>query len=216
MCIAVMMWPDITHSVQQVAQFMSDPQPTHCLTTKQILHYLCSTAGYQLTYGMDCNLKITAYCNADYANNPNTQKSISSYTFMFNGGCFAWSMWKQTSVLLSTVEAEYIAAVHASKSAIWLRTLLHELHLINDSDSIDLCVNNQSPITLINLNNSVNKCLKHIKVCYHWICDVVCKGLIFLSHISSDLNISDILTKPLDCNAHTHFTSALRLSWTFI
>ena len=88
----VMTQPDITHSVQQVAQFMSDPQPTHCLTTKQILHYLCSTAGYQLTYGMDCNLKITAYCNADYANNPNTQKSISSYTFMFNGGCFAWSM----------------------------------------------------------------------------------------------------------------------------
>ena len=53
---------------------------------------------------------------------------------------------------------------------------------------------------------------KHIEVRYHWICDAVRKGLIFLSHISSDLNISDILTKPLDRNAHTRLTSALGLS----
>ena len=57
---------------------MSDPQPAHCLTIKQILCYLRGTAGYQLTYGPDCNLKITAYCEADYTNDPDTQKSISS------------------------------------------------------------------------------------------------------------------------------------------
>ena len=209
---AVMMQPDITHSVQQVAQFMSNPQPAHCLAVKQILCYLHGTAGYQLTYGPDCNLKITTYCNADYANDPNTQKSISGYAFMFNGGCFTWNLRKQTSVLLSTAEAEYIATVHASKSAVWLHTLLRELHLINNSDPIDLRVDNQSAIALINLDNSVNECSKHIKVCYHWICDAIRKGLIFPLHISSDLNISNILTKPLDRNAHTRLTSALRLS----
>ena len=110
------------------------------------------------------------------------------------------------------MEAEYIAAVHASKSAVWLRTLLRELHLINDSDPIDLRVDNQSAIALINLDDSVNERSKHIEVRYHWIRDAVRKGLIFLSHISSDLNISDILTKPLDRNAHTRLTSALGLS----
>ena len=115
-------------------------------------------------------------------------------------------------VLLLTAEAEYIAAVHASKSAVWLCTLLCELHLINDSNPIDLHVDNQSTITLINLDNLVNKCSKHIKVCYHWIHDAVCKGLILPLLIPSDLNISDILTKPLNCNTHTHLTSSLRLS----
>ena len=209
---AVMMRPNITHSVQQVTQFMSDPQPAHCLAVKRILCYLHGIAGYQLTYGPDCNLKITAYCDTNYTNDPNTRKSISGYAFMFNGGCFAWNSQKQTSVSLSTVEAEYIATVHASKTAVWLRTLLCELHLINDSDPIDLRVNNQSAIALINLDNSVNEHSKHIEVCYHWIRNTVHKGLIFPSHISSDLNISDILTKPLDCNAHTRLTSALRLS----
>ena len=76
---------------------------------------------------------------------------------MFNGGCFTWNSQKQTSVSLLTVEAEYIAAVHASKSAVWLHTLLHKLHLINDLDPINLRVNNQSAITLINLDDSVNE-----------------------------------------------------------
>ena len=116
---------------------------------------------------------------------------------MFNGGCFAWSSRKQTLVSLSTAEAEYISAVHAAKSVSWLHTLLRELHLISD-DPINLHIDNQSTIALINLDNSVNERSKHIEVRYHWIRDAVRKGIISPSHIPSELNISDILTKLLD------------------
>jgi hypothetical protein len=130
---------------------------------------------------------------------------------MFNGGCFAWSSRKQTSVSLSTAEAEYISAVHAAKSAAWLRTLLRELQLINDHP-IDLRIDNQSAIALIDLDGSVNERSKHIEVRYHWIRDAVRKCIISPSHVPSELNISDILTKPLDRNTHTRLTSLLGLS----
>ena len=68
---AVITQPNIAHSVQQVVQFMSNPQPAHCLAVKWILRYLHGTAGYQLTYGPDYNLKITTYCDTDYMNDPN-------------------------------------------------------------------------------------------------------------------------------------------------
>ena len=193
---AVMTRPDIAHVVQQVAQFMSDPQPAHCAAVKRILRYLRGTADYQLTFGPSSDSKVIAYCDADFANDPDTRKSISGYALMFNGGCFTWSSRKQTSVSLSTAEAEYISAVHAAKSVSWLRTLLRELHLISD-DPIDLRIDNQSAIALINLDNSVNERSKHIDVRYHWIRDAVRKGIISPSHIPSELNISDILTKPL-------------------
>jgi len=151
------------------------------------------------------------YCDADFANDPDTRKSISGFAFMFNGGCFAWSSKKQTSVSLSTAEAEYISAVHAAKSIAWLRTLLKELQLI-DNDPIDLRIDNQSAIALINLDNSVNERAKHIEVRYHWICEAVRKCIISPSHIPSELNISDILTKPLDRNSHSRLTSLLGLS----
>ena len=130
---------------------------------------------------------------------------------MINGGCFTWSSRKQTSVSLSTAEAEYIAAVHAGKTVAWLCTLLEELGLVNDGP-INLRVDNQSAIALIDLDNSVNERSKHIEVRYHWIRDAVCKGIIFPSHIPSKLNISDILTKPLDRVSHTRLSASLGLT----
>ena len=96
-------------------------------------------------------------------------------------------------------------------SAAWLRTLLSELQLI-DYEPIDFRIDNQSTIALIDLDNSVNERSKHIEVRYHWIRDAVRKGIISPSHVPSELNISDILTKPLNRNTHSHLTSLLGLS----
>lgn len=208
---AVMTRPDIAHAVQQVAQFMSDPRPAHCAAVKRILRYLRGTANYQLTFGPDCDSKVIVYCDADFANDPDTRKSVSGFAFMFNGGCFAWSSKKQTTVSLSTAEAEYISAVHAAKSVAWLRTLLKELQLITN-DSVDLRVDNLSAIALINLEDSVNERSKHIEIRYHWIRNALRKRVISVSHIPSELNFSDILTKPLDFNSHNRLTSSLGLS----
>ena len=205
---AVMTRPDIAHAVQQVAQFMSDPQPAHCAAVKRIIRYLRGSANYRLTYGPSSDSKVIAYCDADFANDPDTRKSISGFAFMFNGGCFAWSSKKQTTVSLSTAEAEYISAVHAAKTIVWLRTLLWELELI-DNQPIDLRIDNQSAIALIDLDGSVNERSKHIEVRYHWIRDAVRKGLISPSHIPSELNISDILTKPLVKATHTRLVGLL-------
>jgi len=65
---AVMTRPDIAHAVQQVAQFMSNPQSAHCAAVKQILCYLRGTANYQLTFGPGRDSKVLAYCDADFAN----------------------------------------------------------------------------------------------------------------------------------------------------
>ena len=130
---------------------------------------------------------------------------------MLNGGCFAWSSKKQTTVSLSTAEAEYISAVHAAKTVAWLRTLLQELELIGN-EPIDLHIDNQSAIALIDLDSSVNERSKHIEVRYHWIRNAVRKGLISPSHIPSELNISDILTKPLTRTTHLRLVSLLRLT----
>ena len=130
---------------------------------------------------------------------------------MVNNGCFAWSSQKQTSVSLSTAEAEYIAAVHAGKTVAWLRTLLRELGLVAD-EPINLRVDNQSTIALIDLDNSVNERSKHIKVHYHWIRDAVRKGILSPSHVPSELNISDIFTKPLNRISRARLTNSLGLT----
>ena len=59
------------------------------------------------------------FCDTDYANQCD-QHSIVRYAYLFGHGTVSWSLKKQQIVALLTVEAEYIAQVHAVKEALWL------------------------------------------------------------------------------------------------
>ena len=52
---------------------------------------------------------------------------MSGYIFTIDGGAMCWSSKKQSVIMLSTTEAEYIAAAHAVKEALWLRTFIMEI-----------------------------------------------------------------------------------------
>ena len=49
------------------------------------------------------------------------------YAFLVGNGNVAWSSKKQTTIALSTMEAEYMAFSYATRHTIWLRALLAEL-----------------------------------------------------------------------------------------
>lgn len=62
---------------------------------------------------------LVGYVDADGASQDH-RRVISGYVFMVDGGAVSWSSKKQELVTLSTTEAKYIAATHATKEAIWL------------------------------------------------------------------------------------------------
>jgi hypothetical protein len=61
------------------------------------------------------------FVDADWASDVNNCKSTSGFVFMLGGAVVSWSSKKQTSVTLSSTEAEYIVAAHATKEVVWLR-----------------------------------------------------------------------------------------------
>ncbi|XP_056697666.1 uncharacterized protein [Spinacia oleracea] len=65
----------------------------------------------------------------DKADDLDNRKSTSGYVFTFLGGAISWQSKLQKCVALSTTEAEYIAAVEASKEMLWLKRFLQELGL---------------------------------------------------------------------------------------
>ena len=54
--------------------------------------------------------------------------AISEYIFTIDDGAASWSSKKQPIVTLSTTESEYVAATHAAKEALWVRTFLTEIN----------------------------------------------------------------------------------------
>ena len=118
MYTAVAMHPDISHSVSTLSCFLDNPSMTHWEAIKCIFHYLAGTQDFTLTYGTECH-DLIGYTDADGATEEH-RHAISGYAFIIDGGAISWYSCKQELITLSTAEAEYVAATHMVKEAIWL------------------------------------------------------------------------------------------------
>jgi hypothetical protein len=107
----------------------------------------------------------------------------------------SWFSKKQMSVALSTVEAEYIATCSASNKAVWLRKLLAGLFDLELEATCIWC-DNQSCVKLTE-NPVFHDKSKHIEIRYHYIRDMVQKGVVKLQYVTTNEKIADVLTKPL-------------------
>eukprot|EP00253_Pinus_taeda_P008798 PITA_08798 len=125
---------DIAHVVGVLSRFMSKLGKEHWTMVKRVFRYLRGTSDYGLCYqgrpGLDRVLDIRGFVDANWAGDLDQRRSISGYVFNLFGGAISWMSKKQAVVALSTIEAEYIAATHASKEAVWLQRLCSSMGLV--------------------------------------------------------------------------------------
>ena len=106
------------------------------------------------------------YMDADGMSQPHC-KAISSYALLIDGRSVSWRSHKQELITLSTTEAEYVAATHVAKEAVWLCNLLQEIFYSLDLP-ITLHCNDQLAIHLAS-NDNYHTRTKHIDIWYHFI-----------------------------------------------
>eukprot|EP00253_Pinus_taeda_P026115 PITA_26115 len=99
---------------------------------------------------------------------------------------------KQSVVALSTTEAEYMAATHASKEAVWLQRLCSSMALVQGAIRIDC--DSQSAIFLAK-NPAYHSKTKHIDVQYHFMRDMIEDKKVWLVKVENLKNTADALTK---------------------
>ena len=119
----------------------------------------------------------------------------------------SWFSGKQSSVALSTAEAEYIAACSTSCEAIWIRKLMPSLFNLELDTTMILC-DNQIFIKMMN-NLVFHDRLKHIEIRYFYIRDMMQKGAIKLQYVSIDEQVADVLMKPLSRVKFKYFRDKL-------
>ena len=136
-------------------------------------------------------------------------KVISGYAFLIDGGAVSWSSKKQEIVSLSTTESEYVAATHATKEALWLRSLIAEVFSPVDG-VITLFSDNQSAIALAK-DHQYHARTKHIDVHFHFIRWVIDDGKLCLIFCPTNDMVTDSLTKALPSPKVKHFAAELGL-----
>ena len=188
--------PDIAHAVGTVSKFNSDPTEAHLTAVKRIFRYLKGSINLTLHYEFtDCETKMIGYSDADWANDIDDRRSTSGNTFIMSGGAITWLSQKQTTVALSTSEAEYMALGLATQEAIWLHHLLNDLH-VNTTEPTEIMEDNQGTIAMTR-NPVGHKRTKHIDIKHHFIREAVQDGAITLTYCPTNHMVADIFTKPL-------------------
>jgi hypothetical protein len=196
-----------TYAVNALSQYMVEPRHVHWMAAKHMLRYLLGTIGYGLRNVSSGDVKLQGYTDSDWAGSAVDRKSTSGYCFSLGSGMISWLSRKQTSVALSTTEAEYIAASVASREAMWLRKLLAGIFDLELEPTLIHC-DNQSWVKLTK-NHVFHDKSKHIEIKYHYIRDMVQRGAIELQYISTNEKTVDILTKPLSRVKYEYFRDKL-------
>uniref|UniRef100_A0AAV1THK6 Reverse transcriptase Ty1/copia-type domain-containing protein n=1 Tax=Peronospora matthiolae TaxID=2874970 RepID=A0AAV1THK6_9STRA len=202
--------PDIAHAVGYVSRFMENPQQEHWTAVKRIFRYLQGTKSHGLRFQPSDKIDFRGYSDADWAGDHADRKSTSGYTFMLMGAPVSWGSKKQSSVSLSTSEAEYIALSLAIQEGKWVHCLLCEILAAANEPGPDLVIreNNQSCIKMT--KNPVNHGrAKHIDIKYHHIRDEVKRGEVQLEYCETSVMIADIMTKGPLGPRHKDLTTAL-------
>ena len=146
-------------------------------------------------YSKDSNACLVGYSNVDWADSVDDKKSTSGGCFYHGNNLVSWMSKKQNSVSLSTAEAEYIAAESCCTQLLWMKKLLHDYGIPQDT----MCIfcDNTSAINL-SKNPVQHSKSKHIEIRYHFIRDLVEERVVCLEFTHTDNQKADIFTKPLD------------------
>jgi hypothetical protein len=152
---------------------------------------------------------LEGYADAD-GSMAEDRKAISGYAFLVNGGAVSWSAKRQEIISLSTTESEYVAAVHAAKEALWLRSLISSLFGI-EIPTTTLFSDNQSAIALTK-EHQYHARTKHIDIRFHFLRWIVEEGRLRLIYCPTDDMVADVFTKALPSAKVKHFATELGLA----
>ena len=117
--------PDLAYAVSTLSKFNSEPAEEHHATAKRTLPYLKETKDYGLLYKGEMNKhnfpEPLCYTDSDWAGDTESRKSTGGYVFILCNAALSWKTKKQTSISLSSMEAEYVVLSEATKEAIWMK-----------------------------------------------------------------------------------------------
>jgi len=184
---------------------MSNPIKDHLNGVKWVMRYIKGTLATKMLFKRSSEFKVTGYCDADFAADPDRRRSITGMVFTLGGNTISWKSGLQRVVALSTTESEYMSLTEAVKEAVWLKGLLKEFGY--NQKSVEIFCDSQSAIAL-SKNNVHHERTKHIDVKCHYIREIIASGDIDVVKISTEKNPADIFTKTL---AVSKFQTALNL-----
>ncbi|KAI3724944.1 hypothetical protein L1987_64712 [Smallanthus sonchifolius] len=113
--------PDIMFAVCLCSRFQSQPKESHMITVKRIFTYLKGKTRLGLWYSKQQSFEFKTYTDSDYGGCNLDRKSTSGGCQFLGDRLVSWQCKKQSTVFVSTCEAEYVAVASCCSQILWIR-----------------------------------------------------------------------------------------------
>ncbi|XP_057969598.1 secreted RxLR effector protein 161-like [Malania oleifera] len=189
--------PDISFAVGMLERFQSSLRMIHWKVAKKVLRYLQGTKDYKLMYRRFGHLEVVRYSGSDFARCVDTRKSSFCYVYLLAGGIISWKSAKQSIIVASTMEVEFVACFEAIVQPNWLQNFISGLGIV-DSIVKPLKIYYDNSIAIFfSKNDKYSKGAKHMELKFFTVKEDVQKQKVSIEHISTDYMIVDLLTKGM-------------------
>lgn len=205
MYLSVCTRPDIAYTCSQLSQYNNCFGKCHWTAAKRVLRYLSGTIDYGLLFVKSNQLLLSAYADADWANDCIDRKSYTGFAIKLGNNIVNWESRKQKCVALSSTEAEYLAISDVCKDLCFISNFLSEIFNQLTLNCITLFNDNQSAHRLLESKEYCHKRTKHIDIRYHYVKDLVNSNFVNVKYLCTDKMVADVMTKPLDRRKHNLF-----------
>lgn len=205
--------PDLCIAIGILSRYQTCASNDLWVAIKRVLRYIQSTVTMSLIYYKHKykqeNL-IVGYSDSDWAGDRTDRKSTSGYVFKVFNCTVSWASRKQSTVSLSSTEAEYVALSVCVSEACWLRYLMYDLKIKPDYVAVLIHADNQSAIR-VSRNPEFHKRLKHVDIRFHFVRDKIKENIVVLKYLNTSDQQADICTKPLGLTLFKKFRELLGL-----
>ena len=219
--------PEIQYAVHQLARFSANPKRSHEVAAKRVIRYLKSTPEKGILLRPDRKQGLTCYVDADFAGNwssdqaldPRACLSRTGYVIFYANCPITWHSKLQSTIALSTTEAEYVALSTAMRDVIYFMNLIDEMkaskiQLPETPKPCTTCRVFEDNVGALELANThkLRPRTKHLAVQLHHFRQYILNGKITVEKIATKFQRADIFTKALPRDAFRQLRSTI-IGW---
>ena len=190
--------PALLAPLSILARFAASPNRRHLSAVRTIYQYLATNPHNGVTFSQcpSDEIRLWGMADASHISHGDSKSQLGFALFLnLSSGTVCARSARDTTVSLSSTDAEIKAVKLALREIIWFRGFLAELGFAQHEPTV-LMTDNTAAIALAT-EYQLTRRSAHLTVTLNFIHEHIQNGTIALRYINTDNNVADVLTKPL-------------------
>jgi Reverse transcriptase (RNA-dependent DNA polymerase) len=165
---------DIAAAASLLATFMTNPSPRHRAEVDRLICYLRDTKHLAIEYSaggphQTSAKAVEAASDAAFGDDPASRRSSEGFVIRLFGGPIDWKATRQSSVSLSTTEAELMSLTNAARSYMWWTRFFRQIDFDPGHEPVIFCDNKMTTDHIMAENPKIHTNLKHVAIRDSWL-----------------------------------------------